>query len=272
MNNKLTDLSPPIRFTKMHALGNDFVVINDIEQTLILGEIAITHLANRHTGIGFDQLLIVEPSTRADYFCRIYNADGSVAEQCGNGLRCIARFLHEEKLIQHSPLTIETKSGIYSLIIHDYEHIEVAMGQPTIQESLLDLTLSDCVIPITVISIGNPHAILKVTSVDAMVIEPLAREISTHSLFPKGANVGFMEVVDAQHIHLRTFERGVGETHACGSNACAAAIAGIENGWLDHKVNVEFRYGTVQIEWHDERIIMTGPASSVFSGEITDKR
>ena len=262
----------PIRFTKMHGLGNDFVIINTINQSLDVQQLSIKLLADRHTGIGFDQLLLIAPSHRADIFCRIYNADGSEVEQCGNGLRCIARFLHEEGLHREPSVHIETKAGIFSLFIKDYDHIRVAMGTPLIQEKLIELksTANSMLIPTSILSLGNPHAIIKVESIDSILADQLGPEISSHSLFHQGANVGFMQVMNPHHIRLRTFERGVGETHACGSNACAAVVAGMANGWLTHQVNVDFRYGSLSIEWEgtDKPVYMTGPASRIFSGEV----
>jgi diaminopimelate epimerase len=239
----------PLHFTKMHGLGNDFVVINAINQTFDAASCPIMRMADRHLGIGFDQLLVIEPSTEADFFCRIYNADGSEAEQCGNGLRCIARYLHEEKLHVDASLRIQTKAGIFPIHIHDYQHIAVTMGAPTI--------ISTDPVSFSMISVGNPHAILKVDSVD---------QIPDASM-PE-ANVGFMEVISRERIRLRTIERGAGETHACGSNACAAVVSGMMNGWLGSSVTVEFRYGTLIIEWEgdDHPIRMSGPAASVFVG------
>jgi len=260
-----------IHFTKMHGLGNDFVVINATHQAFDLTSLSIVGLADRHTGIGFDQLLIIQPSDRANYFCRIFNADGSEAEQCGNGLRCVARFLHETGF-SSSSLQLETKAGIFPIAIKDYDHIRVTMGVPHIQNNLVELPIKNTTQPLhaSVLSLGNPHAIIKVESVDTVRTDQLGAEISTHVFFPQGANVGFMQIVNQNHIRLRTFERGVGETLACGSNACAAICAGIVNGWLGDQVKVEFRHGDLWIEWDREKqlIHMTGPAAYVFSGEF----
>lgn len=261
-----------ISFTKMHGLGNDFVVINAINQPFKTNAQAIQKLADRHLGIGFDQLLIIESSNNADFYCRIYNTDGSEAEQCGNGLRCVARYIHEEKLNNKKELLLETKAGVYPLVIRDYEHIRVSMGAPEIRHTLINLSLPNesGSISASVLAIGNPHAIIKVDTIDHIQTNRLGPDISSLSLFPNGANVGFMQIINDQHIRLRTYERGSGETFACGSNACAAAVAGIANGWLGHRVNVEFRYGSLEIEWNgnDQPIHMTGPASRVYSGKI----
>jgi diaminopimelate epimerase len=261
---------PRIQFTKMHGIGNDFVVIDAINQTVNLNEVPIAQLGNRNTGIGFDQLLVIEPSTKADFFCRIFNSDGSEAEQCGNGLRCVARFLHENKLINTTSFALETKAGIFPVNITDYDHVCVTMGVPTIKEPLVDIQID--VIPdktaISVLSVGNPHAILKVAGLQQVNAALLGKAISSHSYFPQGANVGFMEIINKDHIHLRTVERGAGETLACGSNACAAAIAGIKNGWLAPKVQVEFSQGSVWVEWQGDGrpVYLTGPAQTVFTG------
>lgn len=256
----------------MHGLGNDFVIINKIQQAFDIQQLPIAKLGLRHMGIGFDQLLIIEPAQHADFFCRIFNADGSEAEQCGNGLRCVARFIKEEGLHSSTSFKIETKAGIFPLSIDDYDHIRVTMGPPQIQEKLIELAFNNDLdtLPVSILSIGNPHAILKVDSIDKPCLFDLSSKISTHAFFPNGVNVGCMQIINPHFLRLRTFERGVGETFACGSNACAAVVAGIANGWLQHEVNVEFAYGSLLIKWGegDEPVYMTGPASRVFSGEI----
>ncbi|TAK79398.1 MAG: diaminopimelate epimerase [Gammaproteobacteria bacterium] len=256
-----------LHFTKMHGLGNDFVVMDPV--TLSITDIA--QLAHRHIGIGFDQLLVIEPSSRADFFCRIFNADGSEAEQCGNGLRCVARFVHEEKRHPASHLTIETKAGVFPILIKDYDHIRVTMGAPQLQENKLELMLTQQSVVMSVLSMGNPHAVMAVESVETVPISQLGPDIATHAFFPQGINVGFMQIITPHHIRLRTFERGAGETYACGSNACAAVAAGIAHGWLKSHVQVEFQHGSLHIEWEGEGkpIHMTGPATKVFDGVVT---
>ena len=259
-----------IHFTKMHSLGNDFVVINTMKQTLSLTQALIIQLADRHQGIGFDQLLLIEPSTQADFYCRIFNADGSEAEQCGNGLRCIARLIHEDKLFPQSSFKIETKAGIFPVVIQDYDHMDVLINAPKLQEASVELRLKQIPdkIIVDILSLGNPHAITQVPSIDTIDVKRLGSEISTHPHFSHGINVGFMQILNSQHIRLRTYERGAGETHACGSNACAAAYIGITHGWLTSPVTVEFRYGKLLIK-HDKiynHIQMTGPAVRVFEG------
>lgn len=261
-----------IRFTKMHGIGNDFVVIDAMNQATHLSPTAIAALGNRHIGIGFDQLLLIESSNKADVFCRIFNSDGSEAEQCGNGLRCVARFLHENELVKKASFAIETKAGIFPVEINDYDNVRVMMGVPVIAEPLVQIQLngqSDKA-DISVLSIGNPHAVLKVTDLHQVNTKSLAPAIASQHYFPHGANVGFMEVVQKDHIRLRTFERGAGETLACGSNACAAAIAGVKNGWLASKVQVEFSNGSLWVEWQGDgkAVYLTGPAEVVFTGEL----
>ena len=261
-----------IQFTKMHGLGNDFVIINNLEKKIQLTTSQIQHLANRNMGIGFDQLLLIEPSKNADFYCQIFNADGSKAEQCGNGLRCVARYIQEEKLNPNKTFSIETIAGVYPLEMQDNQQIRIALGAPTLKEKLLALDLS-CAphkLPVSILSLGNPHTVAKMESIRSNELSALASDISSQPHFPNGTNVGFMQIVNANHIHLRTFERGAGETHGCGSNACAAVIAGISNGWLNSPVTVEFRYGSLEVEWQggDKPVYLTGPAIRVFDGNI----
>ena len=260
----------PLRFTKMHGLGNDFAIINALEPTACPQHLPIKDLANRHTGIGFDQLIIIEPAKHGDFFCRIFNADGSEAEQCGNGLRCVARYIHEEGLHPKPFFRIETKAGVFPIEVKDYAHIRVSIDVPFIEKNHIELSLqhNPTVLLAYVLSIGNPHAIIPVEFVESIMVNELGKEIASHIHFPEGVNVGFMQIVNHHHIRLRTFERGVGETHACGSNACAAVCTGIVNGWLHHQVKVEFRYGSLAIEWEGNKkpLHMIGPAERIFYG------
>lgn len=265
------------QFCKMHGLGNDFVVINSLKTKTELTPACIAKLSHRHTGIGFDQMLVIEASQKADFFCRIYNSDGSEAEQCGNGLRCLARYLHEESLISKKQFSIETRAGIFPVDIKDYDHISVCMGIPKFStRQLSSQTLFSQESPdvnhdpISILSMGNPHAILSMNSIDSLAIESLASQISCQAIFPQGVNVGFMQIMNAHHIRLRTFERGAGETLACGSNACASAASGIKQGWLQSPVKVELAYGSLEITWKGEGdlLYMTGPASKVYRGQV----
>lgn len=259
-----------IKFHKMHGLGNDFIVIDGTAAPIDINQLSIPTLANRHIGIGFDQLLLIESSEVADFSCRIFNSDGSEAEQCGNGMRCVARYICEAKLKAQDHLTLETASGIVAVDIFDFDNIKVTMGVPEFQPSL-EIKIHDQLIQLVNLSIGNPHAILHVESVANFPTSKFGQLISIHSAFPNGTNVGFLEVVTREHIRLRTFERGVGETFACGSNSCAAVVAGISNQLLDQKVKVELALGNLWVEWAGGQnpVILTGPSARVFSGEIT---
>ena len=259
----------PITFCKMHGLGNDFVVIDRIHQSIDLNRIPIALWADRHRGIGFDQLLLITPSNRAQFACQIFNADGSEAEQCGNGMRCVARFIHENQLTYEKSFTIETKNTITSVVIQDYNTITVTMDNPSTPQ-IIELNLKNQTLLGMTLSMGNPHTILQVTPLATCPVSHLGSEIAALPLFPESCNVGFMEIIDRQHIHLRTFERGVGETLACGSNACAAVVTGIRKGLLDPKVMVSFEYGHLWIEWENEEspVKMTGPATHVFMGRL----
>jgi diaminopimelate epimerase len=262
-----------IKFTKMHGLGNDFVIIDSIRQSIQIGQIPIQKLSHRYTGIGFDQLIWISPSSRADFSCRFFNTDTSEAEQCGNGIRCVARFLHENGLTQKKQMTLETKAGIVKVNIHDYDNIEVSLGIPSLQGKktlALDTYHKDSnLYDVAVLSMGNPHAILSVDSIKNFPVRHIGQLIATHPTFPQGTNVGFMQVIDQDKVLLRTYERGVGETLACGSNACAAVVAGIVNHALNKRVTVELELGQLQIQWQGENqpVIMTGPAVRVFDGE-----
>ena len=262
-----------IRFTKMHGLGNDFVVIDTTRQSINSSMLPISKLADRHLGIGCDQILLIERSNKADFFCRILNADGSEAEQCGNGLRCVARFVQEKKLIKSNKLAIETIAGLFPIEVIDYDHIRVSIPAGEIGSEPMELQLSSPNITVSgsAVSIGNPHFIVNVPDLESLQINTIGQAISSHPSFPQGANVGFMQILNSGHIRLRTYERGAGATHACGSNACAAVATGILDGSLLPTVTVEFNDGQLMIEWDgkDKPIHMSGPASTVFEGEIS---
>lgn len=268
-----------IQFSKMHGLGNDFVVIDNIHQTVKLDQQHIQWLCDRHMGIGCDQLLLIEPAKNADFACRIFNANGSEAEQCGNGIRCVARFIHENRLTPKKTFSIKTKGAAVDIVIHDFDNIQATMGVPIFEPQKIpfkalkeQLTYDIEGISFSVLSMGNPHAITKVPSIDNAAVNEIGAKITNHELFPQGTNVGFVEIIDRKHIRLRTFERGVGETFACGSNACAAVVAGIKNHWLDHEVIVHLTHGDLTIRWLDEKspVIMIGPAAQVFVGSLKD--
>lgn len=263
----------------MQALGNDFVMIESIFQVCNISTLAIKQLANRHLGIGFDQLISIEKGQEADFFCRIFNVDGSEAEQCGNGLRCVAKLVYDLGLTNNLTFTLQTKAGLFPVEIKSNSVVSISMGLPIFEPSkipfitesqrpyyLLNLKYND--VKINVLSMGNPHAILEMPSSTLLAQENVAAEIAKHSAFPNGVNIGFIEIINRNTIRLRTFERGVGETYACGSNACAAVVSGIMNKSLDNKVKVELLLGTLEIEWGgvNEPVFMTGPANYVFEG------
>lgn len=265
----------------MQGLGNDFVVIDATHQSPDLHSLAIKTLADRHIGIGFDQLLLIEKSETADFACRIFNADGTPAEQCGNGIRCVARFVHEEKLTSKKAFTIETQAGITPVSIDTYDTITADMGVPRFkpdeipllqatQQKLYELKVQGDVYHCAIVSMGNPHAIIKVPALSSFPVTEMGAKIAQLPIFPQSCNVGFMEIIDKQHILLRTFERGAGATLACGTNACAAVVAGIMNDWLDHKVTVQLALGNLIITWEKvtDSVKMMGPALRVFSGVI----
>lgn len=270
------------KFTKMHGLGNDFIVLDGINQKIELNREQIKKLADRHFGIGFDQLLLVEKAEgAADFRYRIFNADGGEVEQCGNGARCFVRYVHDHGLTHKNEIRIETLSGVISPKLETNGNITVDMGKPIFEpeaipfiaekrKPIYSLEVQGRLITISVLSMGNPHAVLVVQDVDTAPVETEGALIETHSRFPKKVNVGFMQIIDRSHIKLRVFERGAGETLACGTGACAAVVAGINLGLLDRQVAVSTRGGELTIRWpgDDEPVWMTGPAETVFEGEI----
>ena len=273
-----------INFTKMHGLGNDFVVIDAINQPISLTPEQIRLLSDRHFGIGFDQLLLVEKpvSDNADFKYRIFNADGSEVAQCGNGARCFARFVRDKKLSDKNEIRVDTNSGQLLLRFDDNGLITVNMGIPkhnpidipllAEQESLIyTLAVNAKETLFGAVSMGNPHAVIEVNDVKAAQVAEVGQVMESHAVFPERANIGFMQVIDRQHIKLRVYERGAAETLACGSGACAAVVVGIEQNRLDHEVSVELPGGELTISWsgRGEPVFMTGPALSVFDGVIT---
>jgi diaminopimelate epimerase len=256
--------SKSLSFFKMHGLGNDFVIINNLDEQINFKNLNISQLANRHIGIGFDQLLLIEKSTTADFFCRIFNSDGSEASQCGNGLRCVARLLHEKNLHPSKEMVIQTISGLFPIRINDYANIKVQLGIPKIVSEPLKLNGYFFYI----VDIGNPHAIVNAGSIPHANLIDIANEISSLSQFSNGVNVGLMQIENVSRIKLRTIERGAGETYACGSNACAAAATGIKYYGLANKLEVQLRHGFLTVEWQGENhpIYLTGPAEHVFAG------
>jgi diaminopimelate epimerase len=273
-----------IEFTKMHGLGNDFMVINQVTQNVELTPDMIRAWADRHTGIGFDQLLLVSPpsSPDVDFNYRIFNADGSEVEQCGNGARCFARFVYDKKLTSKNVIPVETASGRIQLRLEQNGLVTVNMGEPVFEpaqiplqadhrQSLYKFDVDGDTVELASVSMGNPHGVLQVYSVDAAPVDKLGPKLEAHPLFPNKANIGFCEVVDRDHMKLRVFERGVGETLACGTGACAAAVVNIAAGRVNNNVSVTLPGGTLEIEWQGEGhpVLMTGPATTVYEGIIT---
>lgn len=272
-----------LEFTKMHGLGNDFVVIDLVTQRVRLEPPQIRQIADRHFGVGFDQLLIVEPPTRpdVDFRYRIFNADGSEVQQCGNGARCFARFVRERKLTRKSRLVVETASGIIELNVNSNGWVRVNMGVPRLDPAEIPFQASDraVIYPIDVagraleigaVSMGNPHAVLLVDNVDTAPVDEVGPALERHPRFPERVNVGFLQVVDRQNVRLRVYERGSGETLACGTGACGAVVSGILRGLLDERVRVKLPGGELDIRWAGEGqpVWMTGPTARVFDGVL----
>ncbi len=284
-----------INFTKMHGLGNDFMVIDAIPQAVNLSAAKIRAWADRHTGVGFDQLLLVEAtqSSPAEFRYRIFNADGGEVEQCGNGARCFAVFVREQGLSVNARIPVETAGGFILLQIEDNGEVTVDMGMPDfspqglpfvpdkmptqsqLQENTAaqyEITVNNEWYAIDTVSMGNPHAILQVADVGRTEVEDIGHAIGSDQHFPQGVNVGFMQRINRRLIRLRVYERGAGETQACGTGACAAVAVGIKRGLLDNEVKVELHGGTLTIRWEGEgcSLLMTGPACSVYKGQILD--
>ncbi len=267
----------------MHGLGNDFVVIDAINQHIDLTPEQILQLSDRHFGIGFDQLLLVEKaiSANADFKYRIFNADGGEVAQCGNGARCFARFVRDKKLSDKDEIRVDTHSGQLLLRFDDDNLITVNMGIPRHAPAEIPLLAGEESRFYTVlvngtekafaaVSMGNPHAVIQVTDIKTAPVAELGAALESHVFFPERVNVGFMQIVDRQHIKLRVYERGAAETLACGSGACAAVVIGIEQNLLDHTVFINLPGGNLSISWlgRGEPVLMTGPATSVFEGQI----
>ena len=272
-----------IRFSKMQGAGNDFVVIDGIRQSIALSPAQIRFLADRHFGVGCDQLLLVERAeqTGVDFRYRIFNANGGEVEQCGNGARCFVRFVHEQGLTDKREIRVETLAGIISPRLEPDGQVTVNMGVPILEparvpfisdsaEPVQMLDVAGQAVEITTVSMGNPHAVQLVNDIDAAPVVTQGPFIEVHPRFPQRVNAGFMQVVGRQQIRLRVFERGVGETLACGTGACAAVVAGVLRGQLDSPVRVETRGGVLTIAWQGvgTPVSMTGPAVTVLSGEI----
>lgn len=270
-------------FTKMHGIGNDFVVLDGINQVVNLSSAQVQRIADRHFGVGCDQLLVVEAyaGEEADFRYRIFNADGSEVEQCGNGARCFARFVYDQGLTQKTTIPVMTASGLIVLNIQPNGQVMVNMGVPEFsperipfiserQQTLYNREIAGEWVSFSAVSMGNPHAVLQVTDVDTAPVGVLGPALEHHPSFPRRVNVGFMQVLGRDRVRLRVFERGSGETLACGTGACAAVVAGCIQGLLDTQVTVTLPGGDLQIRWDGEGqpVWMTGPAETVFRGTL----
>jgi diaminopimelate epimerase len=287
-----------LRFTKMHGAGNDFVVLDGISQRIDLTREQLRAIADRRFGVGADQVLLVEAAQTpgVDFRYRIFNADGGEVEQCGNGARCFVKFVHDHELTKKRAIRVQTLGGIIAPRLEDDGEVTVDMGPPTFEparvpfdatglaavaegaDQLWPLTIHGRDVRVSVLSIGNPHAVQRVASVDDAPVTKDGPVIEHHSRFPRRVNAGFMEVLDPHRIRLRVWERGVGETLACGTGACAAAVAGIRRGLLATPVAVETRGGVLTVAWDaavdgaPKSVWLTGPATTVYEGELDTDR
>nr|WP_198159218.1 diaminopimelate epimerase [Methylomonas lenta] len=272
-----------MEFTKMQGLGNDFIVIDAVNQAVELTPEQIRFLADRHFGVGCDQLLMVEKpvSNNADFKYRIFNADGGEVAQCGNGARCFARFVRDKKLSHKDQIIVDTDAGQLLLRFDGEESITVNMGVPRHAPEQIPLLMDAEALEYSValgaekiefyaVSMGNPHAVIRVQDIDTASLETLGPQLESHKIFPQRVNVGFMQILSRKQINLRVYERGAAETLACGSGACAAVVAGIEQNLLDNIVRVNLPGGELTIEWlgRGHPVFMSGPAVSVYEGQI----
>ncbi|MDR0805520.1 MAG: diaminopimelate epimerase [Enterobacteriaceae bacterium] len=272
-----------MQFSKMQGLGNDFMVVDAVTQNVYFSPELIRRLADRHYGIGFDQLLVVEApyDPDLDFHYRIFNADGSEVAQCGNGARCFARFVRLKGLTNKRDIRVSTQNGRMTLSVSEDELVTVNMGEPDFEPSRVPFRaakmektyifrVAEHTVFGGVVSMGNPHCVLQVDNVDTANVAELGPLLESHERFPERANIGFMQVIHRGSVRLRVYERGAGETQACGSGACAAVAVGIMQGVLDEKVNVELPGGSLQISWRGigYPLYMVGPATHVYDGFI----
>ncbi|AWP54112.1 TPA: diaminopimelate epimerase [Haemophilus influenzae] len=273
-----------MQFSKMHGLGNDFVVVDGVTQNVFFTPETIQRLANRHCGIGFDQLLIVEApyDPELDFHYRIFNADGSEVSQCGNGARCFARFVTLKGLTNKKDIAVSTQKGHMVLTVKDDNQIRVNMGEPIWEPAKIPFTANKFeknyilrtdiqTVLCGAVSMGNPHCVVQVDDIQTANVEQLGPLLESHERFPDRVNAGFMQIINKEHIKLRVYERGAGETQACGSGACAAVAVGIMQGLLNKNVQVDLPGGSLMIEWNGvgHPLYMTGEATHVYDGFIT---
>jgi len=281
-----------LKFTKMHGAGNDFVVLDGTAAPVELTPAQVRRLSDRRFGVGADQILVVERSNTpgVDFRYRIYNASGDEVEHCGNGARCFVRFVHDHGLTDKTSVTVETVNNRLELRLLADGRVTVDMNRPVFDHAALPFDASGLVprlegsfelwplaladgaaVEVAVLSMGNPHAVMRVDDVNAAPVGLIGPQVEQHPRFARQINAGFLQVLGRGHVRLRVHERGAGETLACGTGACAAVVAGIRLGWLDNAVDVETRGGALRIEWNggDASVLMTGPAETVFEGEIS---
>ncbi|HHF0444328.1 TPA: diaminopimelate epimerase [Haemophilus influenzae] len=273
-----------MQFSKMHGLGNDFVVVDGVTQNVFFTPETIRRLANRHCGIGFDQLLIVEApyDPELDFHYRIFNADGSEVSQCGNGARCFARFVTLKGLTNKKDISVSTQKGNMILTVKDDNQIRVNMGEPIWEPAKIPFTANKFeknyilrtdiqTVLCGTVSMGNPHCVVQVDDIQTANVEQLGPLLESHERFPERVNADFMQIINKEHIKLRVYERGAGETQACGSGACAAVAVGIMQGLLNNNVQVDLPGGSLMIEWNGvgHPLYMTGEATHVYDGFIT---
>jgi len=266
-----------LKFTKMQGIGNDFMVIDGISQRFDLSPEDIKKLSHRQLGVGFDQLLLVEPPRKkgSDFSYRIFNADGNEVEQCGNGARCIARFAQKKKIVQREEMVADTIKGIIKLKSRYYSDVSADMGVPQIEEDYIKhVTVEDTTYELTCVSMGNPHGVIMLDSLDNLDVDTIGAAINADPQFPEGINVGFMRLIHGSSVWLRVYERGVGETLGCGSGACAAMVAGRIHNLLNDCAQVDLPGGYLHILWpgRDSTLHMTGPAEIVYEGEIQSEQ
>ena len=260
-----------LAFAKMHGAGNDFVVLDCTSHAFALTPAQIRFIADRHLGVGFDQLLVVERprSPGADFRYRIFNADGGEVEQCGNGARCFVKFVHAKGLTQKREIMVETLGGVIRPRLEEDGEVTVDMGRPVLQGAE-KLEIDGATVELALVSMGNPHAVQLVADVQSAPVTTQGPRLERHPRFPQGVNAGYLQVLDAHHVKLRVWERGAGETLSCGTGACAAAVAGLSKKLLESPVSVQTRGGTLTIHWAggDNAVSMKGPAAMVFEGTV----
>ncbi|HIR27856.1 MAG TPA: diaminopimelate epimerase [Candidatus Choladousia intestinigallinarum] len=279
-----------MKFTKMHGIGNDYIYVNGFKETVMNPSEAAKRLSDRHFGVGGDGLILIQPSEKADFKMEMYNSDGSLGAMCGNGIRCVGKYVYDYGLTDQTRVSVETKSGIKFLDLTvkqgKVSQVEVDMGEPVLKpesvpvslegDSVIDreFTLGEKKYRITCVSMGNPHCVVPVENVQELEIEKMGPLFEHHSLFPDRVNTEFIRVLDRENVQMRVWERGSGETLACGTGACAVAVACVLNGWTQEQITVHLLGGELKIRWDREknRVFMTGPAQTVFEGEIDLER